>query len=505
LFILSGAGPTTPSLNEFNPLFNRNRFGLLASGVWGKNDTLGDELVHTGLWGRLSYSVGQFHHETEGFRENNDLEEDIYNVFAQVSLSNKTSIQGEFRYTDTQKGDLPLRFDPDDFLPTLRQGERTRSIRLGFHHAFPLHSDLIASVIYKDADFDTEFETSFTIPLPPPIPPIEVQQDFDLATDEDGFMAEVQHLFRWGQLHLTSGVGHVSGDRKNVMTMTTVSPPPPSSSITVQETDIRHTNLYLYSLINYPKNITWTLGGSGDFFEDTVDRDQFNPKFGVTWSPFSATTLRAAVFRVLKRTLISNQTIEPTQVAGFNQFFDDGEGTESWRYGIGIDQKLFSAFFGGLELSQRDLEVPFLDLPSMQVREADWEERLGRLYFYWTPHPWLATSGEYQYERLERDPEFVGAELFTKITTHRLPLGISFFHPWGFSARLKATYVDQEGEFGDPVGGVVVRGDDHFWVFDASIEARNLFDEEFKFQDTDPSNPVIYPERFIFARFTLAF
>jgi hypothetical protein len=41
------------------------------------------------------------------------------------------------------------------------------------------------------------------------------------------------------------------------------------------------------------------------------------------------TTLRAAAFRVLKRTLITDQTLEPTQVAGFNQFFDDANLTEA--------------------------------------------------------------------------------------------------------------------------------------------------------------------------------
>ena len=51
--------------------------------------------------------------------------------------------------------------------------------------------------------------------------------------------------------------------------------------------DIDHTNLYLYSYINFPKNVTFTLGGSGDFFEGgDTDENQFNPKFGITWNPF---------------------------------------------------------------------------------------------------------------------------------------------------------------------------------------------------------------------------
>ena len=67
--------------------------------------------------------MGQFHYETDGFRENNDLEEDIYNIFVQTRLSHKTSVQAEYRDKDTEKGDLSIRFDPEDFLPTQRKKE----------------------------------------------------------------------------------------------------------------------------------------------------------------------------------------------------------------------------------------------------------------------------------------------------------------------------------------------------------------------------------------------
>ena len=521
LFMLRGAGPTETSFNEFNPLFNRNRFALQANGVVGGNDILGDELVHSGVQGRFSYSLGQFHYETSGFRFNNDKEHDIYNAFGQVSISHKTSLQAELRKTDTEKGDLQLRFDPDDFTPTLRQNESFESVRLGFHHAFTPRSDLIGSLIYQNADFDSELEIGFTIPLPFPFPPIQVKQDIDLETDEDGYIAEVQNLFRHKIFSLISGIGHFDADSQDITTITTVSPPPLTSTSTTTESDIRHTNLYVYSLINYPETFTWTLGGSADFYKDPfVERDQFNPKFGLTWNLIPTTTLRAAVFRTLKRRLVSNQTIEPTQVAGFNQFFDDITGSYAWRYGIAIDRKFSTYVYGGVEYSKREMEVPyqFTPPPSPEIREADWEECLGRTYLYWTPLPWLTAGGEYQYERNERG-EFGGPELVTNLRTHSFVPSINLFHPSGFTSRLKLTFTDQEGTFGNPVIGIPdVPGDDEFWVLDASIgyrlpkrrglisiEARNLFNETFNFQDMDRANPRLYPERLIFGRITLAF
>ncbi|OEU81005.1 MAG: hypothetical protein BA872_05200 [Desulfobacterales bacterium C00003060] len=502
---------------------------LQASGIVGENDSFGDEIVQSGVWGRMSYSIGQFHYETDGFRKNNDQDQDIYNAFAQVALSHKTSIQAEYRYTDQEIGDLLLRFEPTDFSTSLKEESRNRTFRIGFHHAFTPRSDLIASVIYYDGDFDTYQFYEKTEDL-------YFDMDSDFGIDTNGYMAEIQHLFHSSRFRVISGLGHFNADSKGATSLSFYFDPDyPIVDHFPFNSHTHHINLYGYSLINYPKNVTWTLGASSDFFEGgslDLDHDQFNPKLGLTWNPFSDTTLRAAAFRTLNRTLISNQTLEPTHVAGFNQFFDEYDGTESWVYGVGIDQEFSSVVYGGVEFFKRDMDVPFLDTNTSKNRKSDWEERLFRAYFYWTPYPWLSTNAEYQYERLKREFPLIGPELFTKVKTHRMPLGINFFHPSGLSAGLKATYIDQKGKFRviDPTGGV--SDDDKFWVIDASIgfrlpnqrglitiEVRNLFDESFKFQDTDivsidhgygvystlPLNPLISPERMILAKCTLTF
>ena len=93
LFLLGGLGPAEPSLNEFNSLFQRNRFSLLASGLVGSNEAYSDKVVHSGIWNNLSYSLGQFHYETDGFRINNDIDVDIYNAFVQGRITPKNLSQ----------------------------------------------------------------------------------------------------------------------------------------------------------------------------------------------------------------------------------------------------------------------------------------------------------------------------------------------------------------------------------------------------------------------------
>jgi tetratricopeptide (TPR) repeat protein len=547
LLIFDGAGPAALSFNEFNPLFHRNRVSLQVSGVAGENSTYRDELVISGVQDKFSFSLGQFHYETEGFRENNDLKQDIYNVFAQYSPSLKTtSIFVELRAKNIEQGDRTLNFGADDFFPHLHGEEESRSIRLGLLHSLSPHSDVIATVIYKDRDLSFHNVQPLVLPFPPFVSTF----DIDIPREEDGYIAEVQHLFHTGKLDLISGAGHFSSDFKEVITAG-------SSSPKENEGDIKHTNLYAYSHINFPENATWTVGGSADFFDGVLtDKDQFNPKLGLIWSPLPRTTIRTAVFRTLTKSLISSQTIEPTQVAGFNQFFEDGKGTESWRYGAAIDQNFTADLNGGVEFSMRELEVMFQKIeeqissqpppppppppavqqppppgppppapgppppPKITVSQADWEERLGRAYLYWTPHSFVALSVEYHFEKFDRASEFIAG--IENVETHRVPLGINLHHPSGVSAKFTATYIDQQGRFQAQASTAetspeVEPGDDNFWIVDASISyrfskrygvitvgAKNLFDESFQYQDTDPVKPLIQPERFVFVRLTLA-
>jgi outer membrane receptor protein involved in Fe transport len=289
---------------------------------------------------------------------------------------------------------------------------------------------------------------------------------------------------------------------------------------------VRHTNLYVYSYTRLPGHVTFTLGASGDFLNRDLPgakrRAQFNPKFGITWNPLPNTTIRASAFRTLKRTLVTNQTLEPTQVAGFNQFFDDFNATKAWRYGAAVDQKFPHDLYGGVEYTFRDLEVPFLASTDdgLAERRVDWQERLLRLYLFWTPHNWLAFSAGYDWERFARDRQL--ADGARHVETNRVPLGISVFHPSGFSASLRATYTDQRGLFQRIGSASFESGKDDFWTVDAAVNYRlpkrygfitfgvsNLFDKRFKYFDTGQGsvnvNPRMMPDRVIYGRLTLAF
>lgn len=254
----------------------------------------------------------------------------------------------------------------------------------------------------------------------------------------DGYVGEAQLRYRSDIINVIAGGGYIESDGHDNQTISYFDPFLGSEVTLNSETSLNmyHGNGYIYTMTQFPKNMTWTLGLSYDRYNaQELKTDQFNPKFGVMYTPWEGTTVRAAAFRVFKRPFLFNQTIEPTQVAGFNQLFDDGNGTEYWRYGFGIDQKLLKNLFGGVEYSWRDLKVTYGDaytVPGVTIwKKADWDEHLFRAYLNWAVPPYLAFSAEYQYERFDRGVDFPGTELLTKLITQRVPLAVNFFHPTG--------------------------------------------------------------------------
>ena len=522
--ILEGAGPSSPSFNEFNPLFLRDRTALQASGVAGSQDTFGEEVVLSGLQNRFSYSLGQFHYRTDGFRENADLTQNIYNVFAQASLSHKTSVLAEYRAFDGDHGDLELDFLTDDFFKNIRYSDQYKGGRIGVHHAFAPGSDLIGTAAYELHKYSSQLsvQTPFDVG-------VNINLDINDQAADHVVDVELQQIFRRGRYHLVAGAGYLHINRDATSTASvSFDPPiiPPDVFPESLNSTVQHTNAYLYLNVRYSESTTWTLGGSADIFRESSDisnaqdRNQFNPKIGVTWTPHPGTTVRGAVFRVLRRTLpFTSQTIEPTQVAGFNQFYDDYGGTDAWTYGAGADQKITDTIFAGVEYSQRDLDVPIsITLEgATRYQRLDWTERQGRAYINWAPDPRLALTADYLYERQDRE----GSPLIKEVTTNRIPLSARFFHPSGLFATATGTFFDQSGEFfrigQAPSTDTPTPGSDRFWIFDASagyrlpkrwgivsVEGKNLFNQSFQYQDTDVYHPIIQPGRTVYFKITIA-
>jgi len=546
LGILDGAGPASASANEFNPLFTRNRFSLQMNGVVAKQDselepdkdlnTRSTDLVHSAVWGRFSYSIGTFNDYNEGIRPNQDQDREIDNAFIQTAIDHNTSLQFEYRNTQTTQGDLPQRYDPTLFSTNERTLIDKRILRLGLRHDLTPGSTLLFSVIGSQGEARNTFGESINNDSGFPFGVITTSSNFNGNSINRGQTFELQYQQNRPNYKIISGMGSYRGDSQinfdtTIQVEATTNCPPFCLTSIIEtkisrETEARHYNLYFYNLLNQTNNLTWTLGLSIDDIEIVSKGDtQLNPKLGLTWQLNDNTTVRAAAFRSIKRTLVANQTLEPTQVAGFNQFFDDGDGTDSRRYGIALEKSHEMLHFG-MEISKRDLEVPFLAALTNTAFQADWKERLGRAYAYWSPLNWLAARAEYHHETFKRpimnsvDPRDASTGI-PNLTTQQVPLGISLFSSLRTTTHLTATRIKQSGIFATdftPTTATTEESKDQFWVVDASISYRlnkrlgritigikNLLDKTFRYHNTDIATTRILPDRTVFTHLSFSF
>lgn len=528
LAIPANAAMQSATFDEFGPLFNMDGLSLRIDGLAGNNGTWGDEIVLSGLHENLGYSLGQFHYETEGFRKNNDLKHDILSLFTNVGVSANSHIQFEYLDRDTEFGDLRLRFDPQSFDPNDRRKIDERIALVSGYHQLAPGQALVASLSYIDRSVESYVDDKATIPGFGQIGFVDSR-----TTETEGADAELQLLVQQPAFNATVGLRHIDLDRSvrgtqeqfNVTFVPSPFPPffNPVQTVTptpIRDNDaIRDTRGYVYTKTSITGESQLFLGFAVDELDTPVrDGTEFNPKLGLSWQAGPQTRIRAAALRTVAPPVAAKRNLEPTQVAGFNQFFDDPDGAISERYGLGVDHRFSDSLYAGAEVTRRDLDIRVRRPAGVEERDRD--EQFHSAYLYWLPEDQLALSLGYTYESVDNDRR--ATDLPNEVTTQTLRGGLRYAVSNGLIGSLTARYIDHEANF--PAVSATSSGKDSFLIVDASLGWRlpdrrglievginNLFDRDFRYEDPyigDPSEPArqpFQPERFVFVRFTVGF
>ncbi len=501
LNIITGTGPSAAGFNEFTSIMERSKPQLVASGVVGSNGSLGNEMVLSKFNERTSISLGQFHYESNGFRTNNDQNHDILNAFVQHAVTTKLNVQAEVRTRSSDQGNLLQNFDkpsddPMDPQNRIRRKIEDDVVRLGVKYDLSTNQHIIASGLFNDKRLEQI------------ILPTERQHTLDNSNIQ-GYQTEIQYHYRNQQFSMIAGSGIFRADLDKLSQEMRARNNLPIGSAKPSNVNSDKTNGYIYANFNFIPNLNTTMGFSYDSYTETgmPSINGFNPKLGIQWNIIRNLRLRMAWIESIKAPLAAYQTIEPTQVAGFNQLYDDIDGTKSRRIGIGLDTFYENRVFSGLEISTRDLSFP-ISSNSFTTQKED----LYLGYLYGILHKNWSTKSEVRFENFSRsvlEPK--------QIETLSVPIGIDYFNALGFFASLTGTYVYQKIERSGKMEN------EKFFLIDAStgyrlpkrrgifsLEARNIFDENFLFQDINfhSSQTTVSrfaPSRTIFARVTLNF
>jgi hypothetical protein len=278
--------------------------------------------------------------------------------------------------------------------------------------------------------------------------------------------------------------------------------------------------------------LDWTLGVSFNLLDDSQYSKairSINPKLGLQWNITPDTLFRAAAFRTVNTARLPYQTIEPVQIAGFNQFYDDIYRTEAVRWGLGLDHKFSSTLSGGVEISQRLLDKHALVNPATGIENVTrWRESNYRAYLLWAPHPrWEATL-EYFRENFEDHGKIDACDTQTQI----IPAGLGYYDPSGMFVKFKSSFYYQNVKLNsscdksDQTSDRATKSDNAVFL-DLSLGYRlpkrhgifevqflNLLDQNYRYEGLQARQPTdtsgippflpFSPEFTIFARLTLA-
>lgn len=521
--------------DEYTALFDRPRAQGYVSGSFGYTDTdLSSyfpgcptctqpfELDHSYNWSgdlagtyhndRFSAKVAVSKAKDDGFRQNNDQDTTVYSALLEGAASARDTIQFNAIVGNRDTGDLPLRQIPLLISPQTFDTDEL-NFGLGWHRAFKPGSDLALSAIWNSTDQTAKL----------------IGSSLAAETKLSGPQLEAQYVGHQGKLGYIVGAGAFDGTFE-------------ASSIGAasQKADEQFGNLYGYGKVSAlgPLDIVGgiaveSVNSPSGFlpprdsnilptdvkFQDT----QVSPKVGATATFKTGTTLRAAAFSRLAASIGRLQTLEPTQVAGFNQFYEDVGGTKSSNYGFGVDQQFLSKIFFGAAWVHRDLDVPEADCASpdpfsgctlqpgtvLNIKHENVD--LVSAYLNGLIGRYVAASFDYELSQRNFDTtQMSPLGLFQNyIETNRYRPQVRVFLPIGFYATVGATYYAQRvQQFDDLSAPVYTAQTPRFWTMDASIgwrlperlgfvtlEGTNLTDREFDFYEQALQEQVIPARR----------
>ncbi len=536
-------------LNEYTALFDRPRARGYVSGSYGMTDTdlnsyfpgnpscgavpcvdlfsiddsnnWSGDLTGTYHNDRFSGKLAISSYSDDGFRKNNAQDGTVYSLFLEGAATSRDTIQFNAIVANRKTGDLPLRQIPVLIFPETFDTDEY-NFGLGWHRSFSPGTDLAVSAIWNKTD---QTGTLLDGSLNP--------TDVSATTSLSGPQIEAQFVHRVGRYGWIAGAGGFDGTIESKSSL---------SATTIEGSEL-YGNAYGYLKVSGLGPVELVGGLAVESVDSPVGliapRDsnvfptdvryqntQVSPKFGLTSTyPEAGLTLRAAAFSRLAPSIGRLQTLEPTQVSGFNQFYEDVGGTESWNYGVGFDQQFLSKIFFGGSWVIRHLDVPeatctnpdpfggcgFQSGTELAIRNSKGD--LASAYFNVLIGKYVAGSINWDLNQRSFDTTQVSpVGLFQSyVKTERYHPQVRVFLPIGFFAAVGATYRTQRVDETDDLTVPVTRVErPKFWTMDAEVGWRlpkrlgfvtlagtNLTDREFDFYEQSLQEQVIPARRVV--------
>lgn len=511
-------GPRAISPDEGSGFFARQPWHFAGSLLAGNQESQAGSLVAAQSGETAQLALGVFDYRGRALVDGQaDTRLSGARLNGQLALTAQTMLLAELRHTERQSGDQTVSLFEQES-KHLRDSVRTDLGRLALRHAPSTDEEWIAAFSRQRIDERSQLQSNLTDPvwglysigydLRPQLLTRGLEILYSRQSGADSFVLGLR------QFKLT-------GARESRVSICCLFDPDP---ITVSDISTRQ-QISRRSLFGYGQwhpNKRVTLHGGAEYIryaeQDYTHVERLNAKLGASFRLAMGTTLRAAVFQGVKGAKYDKESLEPTQFVGFNQSFDDFNGSRWTRTALAVDQRFDGGIRAGLELSRRRLDIPNLGCDSADCL-ARWHERLYRTYLVWPFGHHAVLSAEWRHEdnRLDGNHSSLAGSLPHQLRTDLLPLRLWFragdgdvlLETWG--VRQLATLREPDGSDTSGRSSFVITNLRYSLPIGnkrlvASLAANNLFDRHFLFENGDyngdPKAPLFHPRRSLLFQLT---
>lgn len=493
LLAIEGAGPSALGFREYNAMFVREKPWLSVSGLGGGNHTGAGEVALSGIYDRFAYALNQYHYETAGHRENDNARYDVLSAYTKLQATEDLSFLLQASRKKKDIGDLDEKLFDARSTSLVQEQSTTDAVLIGGNLKLAPGIDMIATAGFQKADNNVHIDNAAA----------NVRDDFT----KDASNAEIQWHFADLPGHVIAGADFGKIENDSVYRLTSFDPEMLIESPT-NSTD-RYKAGYAYWTVSPISALELTAGLTyAELDAESLDDklSGWQPKLSMYYQFNDRFDFRTAYFQSLKRPISIEQTIEPTQLSGFNQFTDETDGIESENYAARLDLNAGSGHYFGAEALFRKSDI-LSDLSGDSSPEV--EDKIAQIFWNWATNPW-AVSFAYQHENSEYtiQPNIVITNLPTRLTTRSTPLQLKWIHHTGLSLATTATYFHQkmdtfqENSLTTDFTLLDLVATYTFLQRQVEVELRcnNLFDKGFRYQSTNlldstPRTSPFFPER----------
>ncbi|MGC3963695.1 MAG: tetratricopeptide repeat protein [Rhodocyclaceae bacterium] len=497
-------GPRALSTEETSDLFERQPNHFWVSAIGGNNGTVGGSLLASHAWQTGQISAGYFDYRTDGWRAGSDFRTRAAQIDVQQQLTSKLTVYGQIRQQERSSGDLIQALAVNAPGSSQLHRDTTYNVgQMGFRYDASPSEQWLGNFSFTHAPY-------YSVQLQPLL---GKTYQYTVDASINARLAELQYLRAWEVQSVQAGAGTYNRASLANRLSGFVSVPPGPMTASSSGGGERHDNAYAVWQGRYGGGWTLFAGVSYDQIEgsDNLRLGRWSPKLGAEFATQSGLTLRAAGYRSMAPSLTLQQSLRPATFNGFTDAPDDLFGTVSTRYAIAADQRIGATGKTGVELSTRSVHVPSAGCPGASCT-ASWPERAHRAYASWAPLTWLALTAEWRYDSFHRPISFDQTRTSSvstpmRIRTQQIPLRAWIRMGPQFSSTVEVRQVRQ-----DVTGWTTYANSlwsENFWLTNVSVRQsidgdrywwefaiNNLFDRDFRFQDSSMSGS-LHPPRIL--------